>query len=51
VPAGTTGITPGMAVTGTGIAPGTVVTGFSGTTVTLSQQLSGAVSGTVSFVR
>ncbi len=49
VPAGTTGITPGMTVTGTGIAAGTVVTGFSGTTVTLNQEPSGAVSGAVNF--
>ena len=39
----------GALVTGTNIAPGTTVSAVSGTTVTLSQQLTGTPSGTVSF--
>ncbi|MBK9349831.1 MAG: hypothetical protein IPN05_06405 [Sulfuritalea sp.] len=44
-----TGLVVGAAVTGTGIAANAVVSAISGTTVTLSQNNSGAVSGTGSF--
>ena len=44
-----TGLVKGMCVSGTGIAAGTVVKSISGTTVTLDQNTTGAVSGTVTF--
>jgi hypothetical protein len=43
------GITFGMAVSGSGIAGGAYVTGISGTTITLSASNTGAVSGIVFF--
>jgi Tfp pilus tip-associated adhesin PilY1 len=44
-----TGLVVGAAVTGTGIAANAVVSAISGTTVTLSQNNTGTVSGTGSF--
>lgn len=45
-----TGIGPQMIVSGTGIASGTTVTNAVGTTITLSQATTSAVSGNVTFI-
>lgn len=49
VVASTTGVVSNQRVTGTNIASGTRVIGIAGTTVYLNKELTGAVSGSVSF--
>ncbi len=49
VPAGTAGIVTGMTATAAYLPADTIVTAVAGNVITLNQQLSGAVAGTVSF--